>query len=57
MFDLETKLGEGSKALAKNLNGNANATTGRRGDQIVLYLFFAAFSPKWPAAEISFDGF
>ena len=27
-------------------------TTGRRGDQIVLYLFFAAFSPKWPATEI-----
>ena len=27
-------------------------TTGRMGDQIVLYLFFAAFSPKWPATEI-----
>jgi hypothetical protein len=41
MFDLETKLGEGSKALATNSNINSNAETWVTDEQISLWVFFA----------------
>jgi hypothetical protein len=46
------QLGEGSIALAKNLNINANAKTGRTDEQIVLYVFFAGSTLNRPPTEI-----
>jgi hypothetical protein len=37
----EDQLGDGSIALAKNLNIKGNAKTGRTDEQIVRYVFFA----------------
>jgi hypothetical protein len=40
----QKQLGKGSIALAKDLNINANAKTGHRTRQIVVYVFFAGCS-------------
>jgi hypothetical protein len=53
-FDVQpqNQLGEGSIVLAKNLNINGNAKTGRTDEQIVLYAFFAGCSLKCPPTEV-----
>jgi hypothetical protein len=48
----QKQLGKGSIALAKNMNINRNAKSGRTDEQIVLHVFFADCSLKWPTTEI-----